>query len=69
MFKFQNIKILSGRATRLHVPARPFSMGNFNSNLVQSSSATDTSFLDRSFMKIVGADVDTMSDDYLNNYE
>ena len=29
----------------------------------------DSSLLDRSFMKIVGGEVDTKSNDYLANYE
>lgn len=34
-----------------------------------SSSHADMSFLDRSFMKVVGGEVDTKSSDYLANYE
>lgn len=67
MFKFQNIKIFAN-PTRFG-SVRHFSLGSLSNHHRNSSGGFDTSHLDRSFMKVVGAEVDTRSDDYLSNYE
>lgn len=67
MFKFQKIKNLGGTAIGRCREFKNFSTGSFGSSL--GSSAPDLNFFDPSFRKIVGAEVDTRSDDYLRNYE
>jgi len=41
----------------------------FNLNGGFGAARADLSFLDRSYMKIVGGEVDTQSSDYMSNYE